>query len=95
MCSAVLADWNGREASGNFSKSCPLRKPQASVIAADALALIKRWADQSKGWGIYGLSLSTGNFVAAPTGNSTLQRCQVILQLMMQLCARCVFGGGN
>ncbi len=75
---ALSAEWNGRDGSASFSKSCPLRKAQASFIACDALALIKRWADQTKGWAIHGLSLSTGNFVAAPTGNSTLERCQAL-----------------
>lgn len=70
------ADWQGRENNEYFTRSCPLRKPKAEAIAEDALALVRRWASGKDGkWAIYSLGLSTSNFVAAPTGSSTLHRC--------------------
>ena len=71
------ADWQGRENTDYFTRSCPLRKPRAEAIADDALGLVRRWAgEQARGrWAIYSLGLSTSNFVAAPTGSSTLRRC--------------------
>ena len=69
------ADWQGRENTDCYTRSCPLRKPRAEAIAEDALGLVRRWAgEQQRGWGIYSLGLSTSNFVAAPTGSSTLHR---------------------
>lgn len=69
------ADWQGRENNEYFTRSCPLRKPKAEAIAEDALALVRRWAGGKDGkWAIYSLGLSTSNFVAAPTGSSTLHR---------------------
>lgn len=60
---------------GSVSRSCALQRPEAASLAADALKLIKRWsAEQPPGWGITSLYLSASNFVAAPTGASTITR---------------------
>jgi hypothetical protein len=75
QCHMCAADWQGRENTDCYTRSCPLRKPKAEAIAEDALGLVRRWAgEQQRGWGIYSLGLSTSNFVAAPTGSSTLRR---------------------
>jgi DNA polymerase eta len=70
----LTADWQGRENTDYFTRSCPLRKPKAEAIADDALSLVRRWAGEQRGWAIYSLGLSTSNFAAAPTGSSTLHR---------------------
>ncbi|KAK9826753.1 hypothetical protein WJX81_005483 [Elliptochloris bilobata] len=65
---------NHSGAAAGVSRSCALRKPTAAVIAADALALVKRWVADRPGWAITGMSLASSNFTAAPTGASTITR---------------------
>ncbi|KAK9862849.1 hypothetical protein WJX84_002605 [Apatococcus fuscideae] len=65
-------DWRGNGSSA--SRSCQLRSPQAAPIADDALALVKKWAADYPGWHLTTLFLAASNFVAAPTGGSTLAR---------------------
>ncbi|CAL8468278.1 g7818 [Coccomyxa elongata] len=59
---------------GSVSRSCPLRRPESALMAADALKLIKRWAAERPGWAITSLYMTASNFSSAPTGASTITR---------------------
>jgi hypothetical protein len=48
---------------GSISRSCPLRKTAAAVMAEDATALVRRWAgDAGPGWRITDMSMGASNF---------------------------------
>ena len=53
--------WHGAT---SVSRSCPLRRPEAGVMAADAVALVKRWTrEHASGWLVTDLFLAATNFV--------------------------------